>query len=81
MPWSNPGSAPGLATIEVDTSGVPAGTLVRVSAVPYLGAAKTTQDVPIESCATNGVDCTATAIFDLDTGGYVIEARATFQTP
>jgi hypothetical protein len=71
--------AAGDTTVQLATSGVPRDTLVRVSAVPYRGAGKTTVNVPVLTCDTNGIVCSASATFNLDPGGYAIEARATFQ--
>jgi hypothetical protein len=73
-------AAPGDVEVELATWGVPAGSNLEVSVVPYMGAYKTTKNDVKVNCPTGSVDCTAAAIFDdLAPGGYVIEARATFQ--
>jgi hypothetical protein len=72
----------GTTTVEFETSGVPAGTLVDVSLVPRIGGGKATQSVLIDAldCDAGG-DCIGVASVDLASGTYVVEARPTFQTP
>ena len=71
--------APGVIQVDLATTDVPAGTDVAVTVKPKVGAAPTTQNVTLASC-TSGA-CTAATSFDLAAGAYIVEARATFQTP
>ena len=74
--------APGLIPIAIRTSGVPIGTTVDVTAKPRKGAAPITTTLALDagSCDETG-SCTGFVAPDLVAGSYVIEARATFQTP
>jgi hypothetical protein len=73
-------SAPGVASIDVATSGVPSGTAVQVTVKPRVGAAPVSQTVPLAAANCTGAGtCQATATFNLVAGAYVVEARATFQ--
>jgi hypothetical protein len=71
--------APGVIQVDLATTDVPAGTDVAVTVKPKIGGLPTTQTVTLASCASGA--CTAAASFDLAAGAYVVEARATFQTP
>ncbi len=75
-------SVPGVATIDLATSGVPTGTTVRVTAKPRVGGAPVSVDTPVDpgNCDAEG-NCVAAAEFILAAGAFVIEAQATFQTP
>jgi hypothetical protein len=69
---------PGVASVDVATSGVPSGTTVEVNVKPRIGATAISQTVPLTNCNGAG-NCQATALFNLAAGAYVVEARATFQ--
>lgn len=71
--------APGSIQVDLATTDVPAGTDVAVTVKPKVGALPVTQNVTLASC-TSGA-CTAATSFDLAAGAYIVEARATFQTP
>jgi hypothetical protein len=71
--------APGIIQIDLATTDVPAGTDVAVTVKPKVGAAPVTQNVTLASCTAGA--CTAATSFDLAAGAYIVEARATFQTP
>lgn len=71
--------APGVIQVDLATSDVPAGTDVAVTVKPKIGGLPTTQNVTLASCSAGA--CTAAASFDLGAGAYIVEARATFQTP
>jgi hypothetical protein len=71
--------APGTIQVDLATTDVPAGTDVEVTVKPKVGAAPTSQNVTLASCGSGA--CTAAASFDLAAGAYIVEARATFQTP
>ena len=75
-------SVPGVATIDLATSGVPSGTTVEVTAKPRLDGPPVSTSTTLEpgDCDAAG-NCVAAVAFDLPPGAYVIEARATFQTP
>lgn len=71
-------SAPGVAGVDIATSGVPSGTTVLVTVKPRIGGAALSATVPLDACNSAG-DCTATTAFNLSAGAYFVEARATFQ--
>jgi len=73
---------PQTVTVEVETTGVAANTLVDVSVKPQNGGDGSVQSVPIDSgnCDPAGT-CVAFADFDLEAGSYTFEAEATFMTP
>lgn len=71
---------PGQASIGLATSGVPSGTIVNVTVKPRVGAAPVTLPTTLTNCDANGA-CLASVNLDLPAGAYVVEARATFQTP
>jgi hypothetical protein len=73
-------AAPGLASIGLATSGVPTGTTVNVTVKPRVGPIPLTLPTTLTNCDATGA-CLASVNFDLPAGAYVIEARATFQTP
>jgi hypothetical protein len=70
--------APGVTGVNVATTGVPSGTTVEVKAKPRVGGDPVVSVVPLTNCNTSG-NCAATTTFNLASGAYVIEARATFQ--
>ncbi len=77
--------APGVVTFELETTDVPAGTEVEVTIKPKLRTAAirtTVESLPLDpaSCDTSGL-CTAAVPVSLAAGAYIVEARATFQTP
>jgi hypothetical protein len=72
-------SAPGAIQIDLATTDVPAGTDVEVTVKPKVGGAATSQRVTLASCTAGA--CAAASSFDLVAGAYIVEARATFQTP
>jgi hypothetical protein len=71
--------APGIIQVDLATTDVPAGTDVVVTVKPKVGAPPISQNVTLASCTAGA--CTAAADFDLAAGAYIVEARATFQTP
>jgi hypothetical protein len=71
--------APGVIQVDLATTDVPAGTDVAVTVKPKVGGQPVTQNVTLASC-TSGA-CNAATAFDLAAGAYIVEARATFQTP
>jgi hypothetical protein len=72
-------AAPGVASVDVSTSGVPSGTTVEVKVKPRIGATLPVSAlVPLSACDAQG-NCTATTTFNLAAGAYAVEARATFQ--
>ncbi len=73
--------APGIIQVDLATTDVPAGTDVVVTVKPKVGAPPVSQNVTLAagSCASGA--CVAATNFDLAAGAYIVEARATFQTP
>jgi len=71
--------APGAIQIDLATTDVPAGTDVEVTVKPKVGGAATAQRVTLASCTAGA--CAAASSFNLVAGAYIVEARATFQTP
>jgi len=72
--------APGLVPIDIQTSAIPGGTTVQVTVKPRVGGASVSQSPALSACDSTGV-CTTSTTFDLPPGEFVVEARATFQTP
>jgi hypothetical protein len=72
-------NAPGAIQIDLATTDVPAGTDVEVTVKPKVGGAPTSQRVTLASCTAGA--CAAASSFNLIAGAYIVEARATFQTP
>jgi hypothetical protein len=72
--------APATTAIDLATSGVPSGTIVDVTVKPRVGANALTGSVPLSNCDANG-NCSVSVAFNLGSGAFTIEARATFQTP
>lgn len=72
--------APGLVTVDFETSGVPAGTNVDVSFKARVGDDLATQTVLLDplSCTPQGI-CTGFTAVNMPSGGFTIEAQATFQ--
>jgi hypothetical protein len=70
----------GSTNIDVATSGIPGGTTVQVTVKPRIGAVPLSATIPLATCNAAGA-CQASAAFTLTPGAYVVEARATFQTP
>jgi hypothetical protein len=73
--------SPGSIQIDLATTDVPAGTDVEVVAKPKIGRAPSSQRVTLSPAACTGGTCTAAVAFELDPGGYILEARATFEAP
>jgi hypothetical protein len=71
---------PGPTEIDLATSGVPSGTTVAVSVKPRVGGTLLTLNTVLTNCDTAG-NCIAAVTPTLASGAYVLEARATFQTP
>ncbi|MCC6642815.1 MAG: hypothetical protein IT386_16765, partial [Deltaproteobacteria bacterium] len=72
--------SPGPVQIDLATTDVPAGTAIEVTAKPKIGRAPFSQRVTLSpSACTGGGSCTAAVVFELDPGGYILEARATFE--
>ena len=72
-------AAPGAVQIDLATQDVPVGTDVEVTVKPVLGQPLAPQRTTLASCVAGA--CTANTSFDLAAGAYIVEARATFQTP
>ncbi|OLB05240.1 MAG: hypothetical protein AUH14_08980 [Candidatus Rokubacteria bacterium 13_2_20CM_69_15_1] len=72
--------APGTVPIDIRTTGVPGGTTVQVTVKPRVGGAAVSQNAALSACDSTGV-CTTSTAFDLPPGEFLVEARATFQTP
>lgn len=72
--------APGPTQIDLSTSGVPGGTTIQVSVKPRIGGPPTVVTAPLNNCDTAGT-CLVSVAPTLASGTYVVEARATFQTP
>jgi hypothetical protein len=73
--------APGVIQIGLATTDVPVGTDVEVKVKPKVGGAPVSDLVTLAPGACSGGACNTAASFDLPAGAYVVEARATFQTP
>jgi len=71
---------PGPTEIDVATSGVPSGTTLQVNVKPRVGGSVVTLNAPISSCDSAG-NCLIAVTPTLASGAYIVEARATFQTP
>ena len=73
---------PGVISIDYSTKAVPSGTIVNVVVKPRVGGPAVTFPSTLNAgnCTSAGV-CVGTVAVDLPPGAYVIEARATFQTP
>ncbi|MBW2294141.1 MAG: hypothetical protein JRG94_17785 [Deltaproteobacteria bacterium] len=75
-------AAPGVATFDLATSGVPSGTIVEVTGKPRLGDMLVVASTLLDPGSCDGAgDCIAAVAFDLPAGAYVFEAQATFETP
>jgi hypothetical protein len=72
--------APGPTEIGVATSGVPGGTTLQISVKPRVGGTPLVVNTPLSNCDGAG-NCIASVTPTLASGAYVVEARATFQTP
>lgn len=74
--------APGEVAVEVQTTGVPAGTMVEVALKPRAGEGgrRDSAELAPSSCTPEGL-CKAFITFDLPSGAYFVEAVATFRTP
>jgi hypothetical protein len=73
--------APGTIQVGLATTDVPAGTDVQVTVKPKVGALPIAQNVTLAGGSCTSGACTASTSFDLAAGAYIVEARATFQTP
>ncbi len=74
-------SAPGSIQMDLETSAVPSGTDVEVTVKPKLGDPPIVERVTLEAANCSAGVCTAAVNVDLDPGAYIVEARATFETP
>lgn len=75
-------AAPGVATFDLATSGVPSGTIVEVTGKPRVGGVLVAASTLLDPGSCDGAgDCVAAVAFDLPAGAYVFEAQATFETP
>ena len=72
-------AVPGPTTIDLQTNGVPTGTVVAVTVKPRFGPTLAPVNVTLSNCAPSGI-CLASVTIDLLAGIYTLEARATFQT-
>lgn len=73
---------PGSVKVQVQTQGVPAGTTVEVAMKPKAGGAAIRERAELNASGCNAAGvCTAFVAFDLVSGTYFAEARATFETP
>jgi hypothetical protein len=72
--------APGTVPIDIQTTGVPGGTTVQVTVKPRVGGGAVSQNAALSACDSTGV-CTTSTAFDLPAGEFLVEARATYQTP
>jgi hypothetical protein len=72
--------APGVVAVDLATQDVPGGTEVAVRAKPRIGGAALEDSATLASCDGSGA-CTATAVFDLSAGAWVVEAVATYRSP
>ena len=70
----------GQTEIDLATSGVPSGTTLMVNIKPRVGGTPVVLNAPLTNCDTAG-NCLVSVSPSLAPGAYVIEARATFQTP
>lgn len=73
--------APGIIQVDLATTDVPVGTNVEVKVKPRVGGAPASQLVTLVAGRCVSGACSADADFDLPAGAYIVEARATFQTP
>jgi hypothetical protein len=73
--------APGVIQVDLATTDVPAGTDVQVTMKPKVGALPFSQNVTLLPGSCTSGACVAATSFDLAAGAYIVEARATFQTP
>jgi len=73
--------APGTIQVGLATTDVPAGTNVEVTVKPKVGGLPVEKDVTLIGGSCTSGACTASTSFDLAAGAYIVEARATFQTP
>lgn len=73
--------APGVIQVDLATTDVPAGTDLEVTVKPKVGAPPVSQLVTIAPGSCTSGACNIAADFDLAAGAYIVEARATFQTP
>jgi hypothetical protein len=71
---------PGPTEIDVATSGVPSGTTLQVTIKPRVGGTVLALSTVLSNCDRAG-NCIAAVTPALASGAYVVEARATFQTP
>jgi hypothetical protein len=73
--------APGAIQMDLETSAVPSGTDVEVTVKPKLGDPPIVERVTLDAADCAAGVCTAAVSIDLDPGAYIVEARATFETP
>jgi hypothetical protein len=60
---------------------VPTGTDLEVTVKPKVGAPPFSQRVTLTPASCTGGTCNTAVSFDLAAGAYIVEARATFETP
>jgi len=74
-------AAPGVVQIDLATTDVPAGTDVEVTVKPKVGGAPYAERVTLAPASCSAGACDAALAVDLAAGAYIVEARATFETP
>lgn len=73
--------APGVVQVDLRATDVPVGTDLEVTVKPKVGAPPFAQRVTLTPAACASGICNTAASFDLPAGAYIVEARATFETP
>jgi len=73
--------APGIVQVDLRATDVPTGTALEVTLKPKVGAPPLSQRVTLTPASCNAGTCNTAVSFDLAAGAYIVEARATFETP
>jgi len=73
--------APGIVQVDLRATDVPTGTDLEVTLKPKVGAPPFSQRVTLTPASCNAGTCNTAVSFDLAAGAYIVEARATFETP
>jgi hypothetical protein len=73
--------APGIIQVDLASTDVPVGTDIEVKVKPRVGGPPVSQLVTLAAGRCVSGACSVDADFDLPAGAYIVEARATFQTP
>jgi hypothetical protein len=73
--------APGIVQVDLRATDVPTGTDLEVTVKPKVGAPPFSQRVTLTPASCTGGTCNTAVSFDLAAGAYIVEARATFETP